>query len=266
MMQRGRRILINLLLCGAALTMRSAADSIAALDSCFQQQNYQELQVRLPNLAALFPNNPSILFYQAFLQTNADSALTLYKKMVALAPLSPFVDQALFRIGQYYYFSQEYQKARPYFSALFKKYLHSPLRDDAQYLYCQCVFAQGKDDSARVFLKAFIQNSGQSAYIDQAILDLESMGGITATNESGERQYYSIQVATFRNDEDARNAALKLGRLFSHVEILDQSPGYSSNRAVLIGKFTSEEKAQRYAELYIQPHQIEYKIVARPQP
>lgn len=265
-MLSGRRVLINLLLCGAVLTMRAAADSVAALDSCFQQKRYQELQNRLPAVAALHPDHPTILFYQAFLHTNADSALALYKKVVTLDPLSPYVDQALFRIGQFYNFNQEYQKSRSYFAALFKRFPHSPLRDDAQYLYCQCILAQGKADSARVFLKAFIQNIDQSAYIDQAILDLESIGGIAAPNDAGAREYFSIQVAIFRNDEDARNAALKLNRLFSHVEVLQQSPGNSAYRAVLIGKFTSHEKARRYADLYIQPHLKEYKIIARPLP
>lgn len=254
-MRIGRGILPFALLFGLLRTLDAEVNP-AALDSLFLTKNYDELKARLPEAVAHYRGHPAVLFYQAFVESNADTAQMLYKKVIAAAPNTAFAEQALFRLGQYHFSVQEYGKARSFFSALFKKYPQSAWRDDAQYLYCLCVMAQGKTDSARVFLNAFVQKS-QSPYVDQAVLDLEQLGGSTPPVD----EYFTIQIAVFDNREEAQQAVQKLTRVFSHVEILEQpEPGHLS---VTVGRFSSRARAQRYAELYIQPSLPTFKIIPR---
>ena len=257
-MRIGRGILPIALLFGLLRTLDAEVNP-AALDSLFLIRNYDELKGRLPQIAAHDRGHPAVLFYQAFLESNADTAQALYKKVIAAAPNTAFAEQALFRLGQYHFSMQQYGKARSFFSALFKKYPQSVWRDDAQYLYCLCVAAQGKTDSARVFLTAFVQKS-QSPYIDQAVLDLEQLGGAMPPVDD----YFTLQIALFDNREEAQQAVQKLAHVFSHVEILEQPE--TSRLAVTVGRFSSRERAQRYAELYIQPSLPTFKIISRKSP
>lgn len=245
-------------------SLTRAAVDMEMLKGYFAEQRFEELQNTLPEAAAIFPNHPNIAFYQAYLNVHSDSAVAQYKKVLSAKPPSDHLDQALMRLGQYSFSIGEYKRARSYLAALFK-FPRSSLRDDAQYLYCQCVLAEGLLDSARIFLNAFIQNINQSPFIDNAILDLESLGGAVSPAKPSRDEnggfYYTIQIASYKSSAEAENAGLKLNRLFSHVEVVKRTLGGSRYWAVHVGKFKSEEKAERYAELYIKPHLKEYKIV-----
>ena len=245
-----------------------AATSIDELESYFKNERYDQLAHEVRRAPAYLVNDPAFLFFKAFISTTPDSALPLYQRIVDNFPTAKYADQALFRLGQYHYFSQDYAKARHLFSRLLRGYPGSYLKDDAQYLYCQCILAQGKTDSAKVFLKAFVQNVQRSPYVDSAILDLESLGGVSTTMSNTQSQpiqktFYSIHVASFKSFESAKNALHKLSKIYPHVEVGERRLGNTDHYLVYLGRFDTQEKAQQYADLYIEPHLQEYKVVQR---
>ncbi len=255
---------IYFLLTGAMLF----ASDIDLLESCFRNEQYDELKKELPLVAKKHADDPAVLFFQGFTTNDPDSAALFYQQVVDKHPDSQYADFALFRLGQYYFFMEDYTKARRRFSRLLRGYPSSYLKDDAQYLYCQCVLAQGKTDSAKLFLKAFVQNVRRSPYVDNAILDLESLGGISTTVSQPKRQpakktFYSIQVASFKSFESAKKALFKLSKIYPHVEVGERTLGNTDYYLVYLGRFDSREKARQYARLYIKPHLQDYKVVER---
>jgi tetratricopeptide (TPR) repeat protein len=240
--------------------------SVADVESLFEQEEFDALKSALPEVVAAFPNDPAVIFFQGFTHANPDQAVSFYKRVVDEFPSSKYADYAMFRLGQYYYFEGDFTLARRYYSRVFRSYPESDLRDDAQYLYCQCIMAEGKTDSAKLFLKTFVQNAKRSPYVDAAILDVESLGGLsqealTASDQKKKQKIFAIQVATYKNLSDARDAVHKLSRVFPNVKVGERTLGNTTYNRVLIGKFTTKDKAADYARLYIKPHLSEYKII-----
>ena len=238
------------------------------LEYYFEHEQFDLLKSSVRSLPARQKNNPEVLFYTAFTCSAPDSALLLYERIASKHPSSKYADQALYRLGQYYYFAADYPKSRQYFSKLLHGYPHSFLKDDAQYLYCQCILAQGKSDSAKIFLKAFVQNVRRSPHVDSAILDLESLGGVSTAQpqvsaNTDPKIFFSIHVASFKSFESAKNAMFKLAKVYPHVEVGERRLGNTDYFLVYLGRFDSHEKAQQYATLYIEPHLQDYKITRR---
>ncbi len=254
--------IVLFLLCGLAHPFAAVAD----LDQLFEQENYQQLESLLPSHMAAFPNDPHVIFFQGYVQTDPTQAVIFYQRVVTDFPTSTYADYALLRLGQYYYFEGHYLTARRYFSQLFRTFPDSELKDDAQYLYCQSILADGKIDSAKLFLKAFVQNAKRSPYVDAAILDVEDLGGLAPEElvkppVKKQKSFFSIQVASYKNQTDAKNAMHKLSRVFPHVTVGERTLGNTTYYRVLIGKFNSKDKATEYARLYIKPHLSEYTVI-----
>ncbi len=233
-------------------------DSIAALDSCFRRQDYEELKRLLP-VAGPY-DHPSILFFRGLLHPDADSAAAYYRRLIIEAPDSPYVEHALLRTAKYFYVTGNYGDARRWCAVLFKTFPQSPLGDDARYLFCRCTAALGKTDSARALYKTFVRHAVNTALLDQAVRDLERLD----TEESADKKaaYYVVQAALFRNAETARMAEEKLSPVFPAVKIAESSDG---RYRLLIGRFRSRDEAQRYADLYIKPYLKSFTIVAEKQ-
>lgn len=244
---------------------------IADLESAFERRNYDTVREQLPEVAQQYPRHPTVLFMRGFFHSHPDSAAQLYAELLDNDPNNKYADQAAFRLGQYHYVRENYGKARRLFSNVFKTFPSSLLKDDAQYLYCQSILAQGKVDSAKLFLKAFVQNVNRSPLVDAAILDLEHLGGLARdrlAQEAPRREIetprvYTIQVAAFRNYQNAKNAHYRLARIFSHVEIGERTLGNTQYYIIFVGQFSSRDKAERYADLYIAPYLKDYKIVTK---
>ncbi len=248
--------------------MLPAASDIDLLESYFKNEQYDALKKELPRVAREHADDPAVLFFRGYTTNDPDSAAVFYQRVADKYPTSKYADFALYRLGQYYFFIEDYAKARRRFSRLLRGYPSSYLKDDAQYLYCQSVLAQGKTDSAKLFLKAFVQNVRRSPYVDNAILDLESLGGVSTTVSKPKRRpekktYYSIQVASFKSFESAKNALFKLSKVYPHVEVGERTLGNTDYYLVYLGRFDSREKARQYARLYIEPHLQDYKVVER---
>ncbi len=246
--------------------LQALSSEPAELETLFENQQYDRISSLLPQYKQSHPNHPTVLFLRAFLHTDSDSAIQLYKTVAHTSPQSKYADHALFRLAQFHFAQKNYESARLLFTTLFKVYDTSIYKDDAQYLYCQCILAQGKVDSAKIFLKAFVQNVSRSPFVDSAILDLEHLGGLSRdrlaqNKEPKPENRYTIQVASFKSKQNAQNAHYRLSRIFSHVELGERVLGNTRYYIVFVGNFSDKQKAERYANLYIKPYLKEYKIV-----
>ena len=232
----------------------------------YESGRLDELQELLPDLVRDYAGDPTVMFLQGVFETDALTALSLYERVYTEHPHSEFADDALIRVGQYQYTVGNYDLARQAFSTFVAVYPESGLLDRAQYMLCSSIYGQGKIDSARVFLSAFVKNVKSSPYVDLAIIDLENPDlwktlkttpAVTAPDYK-----YSIQIGAF----SVQDNALKVKDKFKdqhYVEIRPKTVRGITFYTVWIGRFTERDEAEKYAETYIGPYHIDYKIVRR---
>lgn len=267
-----RTLILTLFIFIFAFFSFSAPSEIEKLQRYFQESQFDKLKNDLPDVATKYPDNPIVLFLQGVLEKNPQMAMQYYRRVLNDYPTFEYADHALFRLGQYSYFEQNYQHAKHHFSRLARHYPESDLKDDAQYLYCQCLLAQGKKDSAKTFLKIFVQNAKRSPFVDLAVLDIERLGGIpldelhgfTIHKESDHQIFkYTIQVGAFKNLSNAERVINGLDNKFPFVEMGEKTLGNTVYHLVWIGKFKTKNQAREYARNYIAPYIDDYRIVER---
>lgn len=250
-----------------------AQTSIQQFEQYLVDGDWVQVSNHLSAMAQAYSDHPSVLYAKGLMSVDANEAMTFFHQIIQNAPASKFGDEALLRIGQCNYVQKRYDLARKYFSLLARSYQQSPLRDDAQYLMCISILAQGKEDSARIFLKAFIRNTPQSPLVDLAVLDLEHILPSSDLKPEGsdnsilppklQKSYYTIQVGAFIEKKNAENLATSLKKLSYPVEVYEKSKERKKMYVVLVGQFGSIDAAKAAADKNIKRYVEDFRIVER---
>jgi tetratricopeptide (TPR) repeat protein len=251
------------------LSILFAGDNLENVEDLIKDKQYKKLANELLNLSSRDSNHPTALFALGLVESDGAQAIQYFNRIIQEHHNSPFADDALFRIAQYYYSQGNYKSSKGYFSLINRHYSSSKYKDESQYLYCQCLQAQGLVDSAKVFLKAFIKNVPQSPYVDYAVLDLEDLfyyddtSQNTKNNILGSTQKYSIQVGAFSERKNAQKFISRLNERKIPTEIVRKNVDGRGLWAVWIGKFSTKEKANDYAKDKLKQIFDDYQIVVR---
>jgi len=243
---------------------------IDRLEQLWQEDQLEELLDDLPEAVRDYPENPIVLYFQGIFERDGERALKYFEKIVSQYPDSKFADDALFRMGQFYYTRNAYSRSCRYFSYFMKAYLNSLLYDDAYYLYCQSLLAQGKIDSARAALQAFIREARNSPYVDLAVLDLEfSVSKVEHQSDAlaedsrlpASKYRYTLQLGAFKNKNNAQKLVnrLKKNDLLAKIEKVRRGSGVLY--AVWLGRFETKELARNFAGKHKQIIGNDYRIV-----
>ena len=249
--------------------MAGANTDIESIEKLIKDEKYSEIEGELQSLSSVDLKHPSALFARGLIEPHGKLAVKYFNNLVQDHHDSPFADDALFRIAQFFYSQENYNSAKSYFSLLNRHYSSSKYKDESQYLYCQCLIAQGSADSARMFLKAFIKNVPRSPYVDFAVLDLEELSSFISPgqNSIGETTgtvfNYSIQVGAFSDRKNAQKFASRLHERKISTEIIRKKVGRRELWAVWIGKFATKNSAKEYGDKNLKRLFDDYQIVDR---
>ena len=96
---------------------------------------FDSARIEFEELLEEYPNHkltPYIIYYIGRLTKYPAKALSYYQRVVDLYPDSKVADNALYRIGQYYYAVNDYQKAYNSFHQIIKDYPKSDIVKDAK--------------------------------------------------------------------------------------------------------------------------------------
>jgi len=263
------------IVCLSITTLIQAVQSdsdIDLLEEFYTENHLDELEPLLSKAEQFSPNHPTVLYLRGLFEKDAPSALVYFENVYKNHKNSAFADDALFRILQYYYSISDYNKTRAYLSAFFREFTDSSLKEQAQYLYCRTIYAQGKEDSAKIFLRAFIKNVRNSPFVDLAIIDLENpdMWSQARPSElskdgtvSDSDFRYTIQIGAFTVKKNADRVREKFENDSHYVEIREKDINNRIYYAVWIGRFANRKQAREYAQKNIQKYNIDYKVVKR---
>ncbi len=246
----------------------AAQNNLAALELAWQEDRFEDIEKLLPAAEKEEPKNPSVAFFRALVQSDAEAAVNSYKQVFESDEMSRYADTALFKMAQYYYARERYAVARKYYRMLQKRFPQTKWLDDSAYLTGQCYLAEGKPDSARMEWKSFVKRYPRSPYCDMAVADLEAQPESAAgtsqpdpSTSAAKTPWYTIQVGAFANPDNARTILAGLEKVGYEGMISQKTVGSRTFHLVWIGRFTDRAAAEDYARRFITKVTREYSII-----
>ncbi len=222
--------------------MLLARDRVDSAEKLLIEGRLDEIREWLPTLKRRFPDHATVHYLTGLFQTDAQAAVRSYEQVIRRSR-TQFSDDALFRLGQYYYTTGEYYRAQRYFSELARQYKASKMRDDAVFLYGQCLLAHGQLDSAKLVFTSFIKTFPQSPYVDVAVMDLESP---SLWQSASSRVIYRVQIGAFSRQSFAERRARTALQAGFTPEVYARGNHY----VVVLGAFSSRHQADKLADRY----------------
>ncbi|MDZ7766124.1 MAG: SPOR domain-containing protein [Melioribacteraceae bacterium] len=171
----------------------------------------------LNNLKKTHPDDPSVLFLDAVLTEDGESALTKYQKIYEQHPNSNYADAALYRVFSYYYALGIYNRAENLLTKLKSEYSSSP--------YIRMANRN-------------IPDVGET--IEEPVEHIPE----TKPPASGSDDYkFTIQAGAFLNIDNAKNLLNEIQKDGYPAELGTKSVGGSLLNVVTFGHLESEEEA-----------------------
>lgn len=231
----------------------------------------EEIKANLPRLLRRYPNNPTPLYIQAFIEPDGDKAVEFYKKLLRKFPECPYADDAKFRIAQYYFAKGLYITARKHFRELLSSYPDSPYADEAQYLATSCLLATGMNKAARDEFEAFLRTYAQSPLSKLVAEDLKETESsweesfFTKEKHGGNNSspQYTIQIGAYTRKS---NALVQQKYFLSKgypVEIGRKEMNGKKFYLVWIGKFESREAALNFGQTFKRKYGLSFHVVKK---
>ena len=188
----------------------------------------KEARDRLPMLLDDYPNDGEVLFLKGILETDGSKSIEIYKKIYKYHKNHKFADDAVMRIGEYYYASGLYIQSAEWFKKIHMYYRRSEHLETAINLFLQCLIIAGSADTAYSYSETF-NNIFPKVKIDSRIQktlsNVEKDDSIVKAPEVSEKIIiekekiinYSLQVGAYGNRDNAEKTMYNL-----------RSVGYSS--------------------------------------
>ena len=217
----------------------------------------QEAESKLPHLLNTYPNNPSVIFLKGLLTFDGKESIAIYKDIIINHHTHKYADDAVMRIGEYYYSVGSYIQSALWFKKIPKMYPYSEHTRRGGNLFLNCLIVVGSIDSAQFYSKVFSQlpKFKLDKNIDDAIKEWNKEKDKLKIQEKSKnisntkyKSYYTIQLGSFSN---RKNAKIMLDNLrhggFNECRI-DEIYKETLLYNVRCGKIETLKLAERYSK------------------
>jgi tetratricopeptide (TPR) repeat protein len=184
--------------------------------------NIEEPSEKLAELKLVNPDDPSVMFLDAVLTTNGETALKIYNRILEKNPHSKYADASVYRIYSYYYALGLYKTASEYLNKLKTEYPESPYIKIAERTLPQ------KDDFATQNLDTQTENKQETTGFDYK---------------------FTIQAGAFSNILNAQQLQKNFEESGLFSEIKDKTVGGTIFHVVYVGKFVTEDEASKFLDV-----------------
>ena len=120
-----------------------------------QKGGIREVRGKLPELISKYPNNSGVLYLKALTTVDGESAIKQYRSFADKFPDSPYSDDAVMKIGEYFYSLGLYSQASVQLRFVPMNYPESEHIQRSVDLLVKSYNATGEIDSARFYLSLF---------------------------------------------------------------------------------------------------------------
>ena len=187
-----------------------------------------EAKLKLSKLLDDYPNNGDVLFLKGILEVDGSKSIEIYKKIYKFHKNNKYADDAVMRIGEYYYVSGLYIQSAEWFKKIHMYYRRSEHLENGINLFLQCLIIAGSTDTAYSYSTTF-NNIFPKVEIDSRIkktfFEVKNNNSVNKTPEiiqkieTDEQKTinFSLQIGAYSNRDNAEKAMYNL-----------RSVGYSS--------------------------------------
>ena len=223
--------------------------------------NRKNAELKLSHLISTYPNDPNVMYLNGLLIVDGKESIAIYKKIISNHHTHKYADDAVMRIGEYYYAVGSYIQAALWLKKIPKMYPHSEHLSRGSNLFLNCLIVVGSIDSAQFYSKVFLQlpkfkldkeldNSISEYKKDKNKINVKKEKQKSMVNNTT-TSYYTVQLGSFTY---RKNAKIMLDNLrdggFNECRIDE-----IFNRKILFnvrcGKFETQKNAKRYSKKII---------------
>lgn len=187
------------------------------------------------------PLNPDVQMAYARLINSADSARSIYRKIITNEKAAPALRaEANFRLACLSYMAANYEKAETYSLSACK------LEECAAYirLLDRATMLAGRDSLHAA------ADSGKKAAVGAEKNEKKTAGAA-----------YYLQIAAFAEMENAQNLKKDLSRLFPNVLVQESSSHGKSIFRIRIGPFAGNKEAQAFGDSALVKNKVSFRLV-----
>lgn len=131
------------------------AQNINLYLTLIQKGRYSEVKENLPDLLSRYPNEAGVFFIQALINSDGDSSLSQYQKLIETFPASEFAAMSSMKIGEYLFARGLYSQASVQLKKSLLEYPKGDHHQRALDLMVNSYIATGEQDSAKISLNLF---------------------------------------------------------------------------------------------------------------
>ena len=282
-----KKIGVYFILLGLALSVIQGQD-LRLYFSLLQEGRVGEVRQTLPELIRQYPNDPGVAYLRAMVETDGDSALTMYRDIERRHPKSEYAAEAAMKIGEYLYSRGLYSQASQQLYKIPLRYSQSKHIQRSMDLMVNSFMATGELDSAAHYLTRFKRlhprlnyNYGipgleeieiPPAEVELVKLDpgqvqkkFEQKNPVTKPKVKDTPRPWIVQVGAFGKYDNALSLKSTLVQGGYNVEINEVSSNNRRLFAVRVVRYPNKNQAQKIGNELKQKFKLNYIVMNRPE-
>ncbi|NOZ61098.1 MAG: tetratricopeptide repeat protein [Calditrichaeota bacterium] len=245
-----------------------------------ENNSREQLKQRLEKIRSQLPDSPIPLYLEAYLETDGEKAAAIYQKVAENFPDSHYAEAAMMKLGEYFFITKSYQRARFWFDKVVKKFSRSKYAPGASYFSAVCSRMLGDKKKAEKTFKKFIKKYPNHFFTKNAQRAVEQMrsGGkepvispepienIFQKPEAppqSENRPFTVQVGAFRDQGNAFRIKEKLASLQYSVEIVPRIVSGRKLYLVRVGSFADKQQAENYGNFLQERFDLSFRVVKK---
>lgn len=189
------------------------------------------------------PRIAEAYYYLGRLSISPDSAFYYFNKVKTDHPQSRYADIAYLEIAKSHISLKNYQNAIITLTELLRKYPDTNLHDEIMFWLGVSYMSSGKEEEGVSILKDLRKTYPKSLWSERALTIIPSKDAPDKTKE-----YYTVQVGSYRNKNNADNYASEIRAKGYSVQIVEALVKGNTYFRVWVGKFTTIEQAKTFSK------------------
>jgi len=183
-------------------------------------------------------------YYLGRLSINPDSALTHYRIVIKNYPQSRYIDISYLEIAKINIARENYQDAIVTINELLKSFPDVAFKDEALFWLGVSYIGAGQKDPGHATLKSLIAAYPKSEWAVRAASIIPEKGDNPPDQP---REYYTIQIGSYRNEGNAQKVAGDLRGKNFEVRVVQAEVKGNVYFRVWVGQFSTADAAKAFA-------------------
>ena len=217
----------------------------------------------LPELISKYPNDPGVLYLNALLNKDGESAVDLYKNIIKNYSESKYASNAAMKLGEYFYARGLYTQSANLLKNIPAKYPRFNEMQRLTDLMINSFNAIGEADSAKYYgliiksmFPAINADVGESSDKLSKVFEFKKKKSKTGP--------YVVQIGAFSSKENAKRLKLQVSQLGHDVSINKVDSNGKIFFTVRVNSYKSKIKAEKIGKDIKSKLGVNYRVLYRP--